>query len=370
MAAISLSINLTSFLKKGNGPIESCHHIEGGCGASCWRSPPHIPGMNRSNRPDADLTSFAAMLGNSFASKIGLLTQIIQASHYPSIGRYKERLLSKIISEYLPRNYEVGTGFVLFAHELTAEQAETPGLDSLNMASHSLSRQCDIIVFDSSAIPVIFRDEDFVIVRPESVRAIIEVKGSLNPIELANLLDSFFDFGKKWRECQLFYKTRHQPLTPSPFLSAMCWEIRKDTRGRKFINGTKIREKIAGFYNQNMVLDELKGFPRLQQLFVYNECQVCEMGSIENSEIRLGWFTESGQFIRYASGQPYRDGDRTIATLLACLHYYAMGDQFNRFYSYTDRTRDLATLSYEHQGFTSWLAEERHIRDANTDTVG
>jgi hypothetical protein len=324
-----------------------------------------------SNKPTADLTSFASMLGNGFASKIGLLTQIIQGSHYPSIGRYKERLLSKIISEYIPRTYEVGTGFVLFAHEPTEKRAQTPGFDKFNMASHSISRQCDIIVFDSSAIPVIFRDDDFVIVRPDGVRAIIEVKGSLNLRELAKLLNVFLDFGRKWRECQLFYKTHHQPLTRSPFLSAMCWEIGKDTKGRKLTNGTKIRDQIASFYKQNMALDRLKGFPRLQELFVYNECEISEMGSMENGEIKKGWFTDSGQFIRYGvDGKPYRDGDRTIATLLASLHCYAMGDKFNRFYSYTDETRELATLRYEHQGFTSWLAEERYIKDANTDIVG
>jgi len=75
------------------------------------------------------LTGFAALLGDSFASKIDLLTQIIQERHYPSLGRYKERLLAKTISEYIPKSYEVGTGFVLFVHEATEERASTPGFD-------------------------------------------------------------------------------------------------------------------------------------------------------------------------------------------------------------------------------------------------
>ncbi len=114
--------------------------------------------------PSPDLTSFAALLGDSFAKRIHLLTQILQGSHYPSVGRYKEKLLARLIAEYIPKNYEVGTGFVLFVHEATKERAQKPGFDPLNMGSHALSKQCDIIVYDSSTVPVVFRDDDFVVV--------------------------------------------------------------------------------------------------------------------------------------------------------------------------------------------------------------
>ena len=112
--------------------------------------------MKLETRPNADLTGFASLLGDSFASKIHLLTQILQQHHYPSLGRYKEGLLSKVISEYLPKVFEVGTGFVLFVHEATEERAKKPGFDKLNMGSYSVSKQCDVIIFDSSKIPVAF----------------------------------------------------------------------------------------------------------------------------------------------------------------------------------------------------------------------
>lgn len=82
--------------------------------------------------------------------------------------------------------------------------------DPLNMSAHVLSKQCDILVYDASSFPVIFRDEDFVVPRPESVKAVIEVKDSLSKKEVASCLEGILDFGKKWRECQLFYKNHSQ----------------------------------------------------------------------------------------------------------------------------------------------------------------
>jgi hypothetical protein len=241
----------------------------------------------------------------------------------------------------------------------------------MNMGSHSISKQCDIIVFDSSKIPVIFRDDDFVVVRPESVRAVIEVKGTANKKEIDGLLDSFLDFGKKWRDCQLFYHEHHQPLARRPSLYAMCWSVGLDTRGRPLTNGTKIRKQIASFYNANAGLASMKGFPRLEKLFVYNECGVSESGWTEaNSEkIEMGFATERGRFVRYdPAGVPYLGGDRTIASLLAGLHY-AVGDDFNRFYSYVDEARQSQTPRYEHQGFSAWLPETASMRDANANLI-
>jgi hypothetical protein len=239
------------------------------------------------------------------------------------------------------------------------------------MGSHSISKQCDILVYDSSKIPVIFRDEEFVVVRPESVRAVIEVKGSANRKEIGNTLKGLFDFGQKWRQCQLFYHEHHQPLTRSPSLFAMCWEIGKDKRGRPLTDGTKIRAQIANFYQQHMKLDELKGFPRLDKLFLYNDCEISKIGwaSTDDSGFQEGYCSESGKFLRHDSvGAASRSGDRTVASLLAGLHYVA-GKDFNRFYSYVDETRESVSREDLENGYTSWLTEDRYIRDANTDFV-
>jgi Domain of unknown function (DUF6602) len=335
------------------------HEREGALGAS---------GRNE----NADLTGFAALLGDSFSSKIDLLAQIIQGHHYPSLGRYKERLLSKIIAEYVPNDYEVGTGFVLFVHDATEDRAAKPGFDRNNMGSFSISKQCDIIVYDSSRIPVVFRDDDFVVVRPESVKAVIEVKGTANPKEIAGVLRSFFDFGQKWRQCQLFYHEHHQPLTASPALYVMCWDVGKDTRGRPLTSGVRIRKQVAEFYRKNMDLRGLKGFPRISSLFVYNDSIISEMGWFRphaDGGIETGFANRPGKFLRHDSaGNPHKSGDQTIADLLAGLHY-AVGDPFNRFFSYTDESRHIGLDEGYDQTFSSWLTDGDHIRDANTHFV-
>ncbi|MEH1835203.1 MAG: hypothetical protein V7L29_24895 [Nostoc sp.] len=64
-----------------------------------------------------DLMSYAALMGESFTSKINSLAQIIRDAHYPSLGTYKERLLMSMIKQFIPKRYDVGTGFIIFPTE-------------------------------------------------------------------------------------------------------------------------------------------------------------------------------------------------------------------------------------------------------------
>jgi len=306
----------------------------------------------------SDLTGYAALLGEGFASRIDLLGRILQEAHYPSLGRYKERLLANTIRDYLPRSVEVGTGFVLFPHEDHQPPGGVEHHDPLNRCTFTLSRQCDIIVFDSNSIPLVFRDEDFVVVRPESVRAVIEVKGSLTIKETQKLLESFVDFGRKWRNTQLFYKSHYQALTPYPALFAMAWKIKERSDGRRVTTPSKIRDSIADYYAKNLDEKELDGLPLLRHLFIYDESEIS--GRLGNDDLEnvlpmnFGWCSADGRFKRFKeNGEVYRDKDRTIASLLAALHLVANQDYFNAFFSYTDETRDDKLLPYDHYGI-SW----------------
>ncbi|MDD3597841.1 DUF6602 domain-containing protein [Sulfuricurvum sp.] len=324
------------------------------------------------NIQNSDLTSFASLLGNSFASKIDLLSKILQNAHYPSIGRYKENLLIKIIREYLPDKYKVGTGFVLFVHDATEERALKKGFDHLNMGSYTVSKQCDILIYDASTIPVVFKDDDFVILRPESVKAVIEVKSNANKHEIDNILEGFIDFGKKWQQSQKFYK-KHQQLIIKPRLFAMCWGISKNKNGKETTNGTKVREQITKYYDENVDKEDLTGFPILEALYVYNDFQVSNMVWIDdkkvNTTILQGWGTSIGKFVRYDNkNEPYADGDSTISRLLANIHW-SLGEEFNRFYSYHDEIRGANVLNYQHDGFSPWLFESKHKRALNLDHI-
>ncbi|TGD94912.1 DUF6602 domain-containing protein [Methylobacterium nonmethylotrophicum] len=318
----------------------------------------------------SDITSFASLLGDGFATKIDLLTKLIQDRHYPSVGAYKERLLSQIIKEYVPQKYSIGTGFVLFAHKEDGARAHMDEFDSMNMGAHSLSRQCDILIYDAHSYPVIFRDGDFVIVRPESVCAVIEVKGTANPREILHTLQSFLEFGRRWRETQLFYMEHHQTLSRNPSLQLLCWNVGVTRKGKAQTNGTKVRTQLADFYARELSVDELVATPRLSKLYMYNECTITEAISLDEHghAPSLGYVCESGKFSRIKEdGSTYIGGDKTIADLLASLHYLT-SDNFNRFYSYAEEIIGVKN-TYSHKGYTQWLNGSEFVKAANADYV-
>jgi hypothetical protein len=294
-----------------------------------------------------DLTGYAALYGESFSSRIDLVEKIIGGAHYPSIGHYKERLLAKAIRDYLPKAFEVGTGFVLFPHEDENPPGGVENHDALNKSAFSLSRQCDILVYDAHSIPPVFKDEEFVIVRPEAVIAVIEVKGSLSLKETRDILESSNDFGMKWQRTQTFYNGLHVPSLKPPVLMAMAWKIKSSSP-------TKIRECIGKFYKE---FPKRPVYPILDTLLIYNECEISftYVGDSETGHTiwRDGWYSRDGRFTRFnEQKKPYRDKDRTVASLLARLQLVTGEENFNRFFSYMDETNKDDLISYEHRGFT------------------
>ena len=158
-----------------------------------------------------DLTSYAEMIGEGFSSTLNRLAQLIGGAHEPSLGAYKERFLMNVISDYVPKKYEVGTGFVLFP-EKKQYNGEGPN-DGIpwNLRGHKVSKQLDIIVYDSFNYPTVFKDKDFVIVRPEAVKSVIEVKGALDGNQINSFMCLFIDFAKKWAETDSYYRENSLP---------------------------------------------------------------------------------------------------------------------------------------------------------------
>jgi hypothetical protein len=301
----------------------------------------------------ADLTGYAALFGESLTSKVDLLGRLIGGSHYPSLGQYKERLLADSIRDFLPRTVEVGTGFVMFPHADINPPAGGQFHDPLNHSAFSMSRQCDILVYDVAKYPAIFRDRDFVVIRPEAVRAVIEVKGSLDRREVMSALTSFHDFANKWRTTQLFYRDQYVPLTPKPLLVVMAWSISSDAAGRLRVTPAGVCKMIARFYAEHVNLDQVDGYPFLQQLLIHNEAQIIGSAQIEQTSEgfrdHYGWSAWDGCFIRVSKdGSLFRDKDRTIAYLLAALHMAVAEDDFNRFFSYRDEVKSQGILPYKY----------------------
>jgi hypothetical protein len=93
---------------------------------------------------------------------------LIDDVHWGEDGRYKEIILMNYLKRVLPKNLSVGTGFVRNKEKITS--------------------QIDIIIYDNS-FPVLFSEGDFVIATPENVIGIVEVKTTIDPSELCEIIE-------------------------------------------------------------------------------------------------------------------------------------------------------------------------------------
>ncbi|WP_026473238.1 DUF6602 domain-containing protein [Alkaliflexus imshenetskii] len=88
---------------------------------------------------------------------------LIGNANWGEVGRFKEAILRKTISQFLPSNLKIGTGFII------------GNSDHQFGRNGQISSQLDIIIYEDKS-PVIFREGDFVIITENAVRAVIEVK--------------------------------------------------------------------------------------------------------------------------------------------------------------------------------------------------
>lgn len=97
----------------------------------------------------------------SDAEKIKIFTK-----HNPTIGSYRETILRKFISKFIPGGVKINTGFV-----------------SRNNNSSDLtegqSKQIDLLIYNLNNYQPLLDTADFVVIRPESLIGAIEVKSNL-----------------------------------------------------------------------------------------------------------------------------------------------------------------------------------------------
>ena len=102
-------------------------------------------------------------------------------NHWGEDGRYKEAVIKTMIQRFLPEKFKIGTGFVV---RQTADRG-----------NHESSNQIDLIIYDT-AYPILFKETDFVILTPDSVAGIIEVKANATNQGLANIVRRANENGK------------------------------------------------------------------------------------------------------------------------------------------------------------------------------
>ena len=95
-------------------------------------------------------------------------------NHNLTIGLFAEEILRDFLRQTLPQKVNISQGFI--------------------MGENTISPQCDIIIYDSYNYAPIFRTSTSVIVQPESVIAVIEVKTSIRGKEFMKVLKDFSIF--------------------------------------------------------------------------------------------------------------------------------------------------------------------------------
>jgi hypothetical protein len=223
---------------------------------------------------------------------------------------------------------------------------------------HVLSRQLDVVVYDRAAYPTIYRDGEFVVLRPEAVRAVVEVKGSLNHKGVDDTMSLLVDFGRKWKNCRGFYKSFNGPEMHRPLLFALAWSVQTDSSQRARINCGSLRKRIVANL-ADIPKNELPALPIPEAFMVYGDCEISSVVWVpeeEDSEVTFGFSTNRGQFVRYSpDGSPVLSGDKTIASLIARIHY-SLNSHFNTAFAYVDQTRRVDVLPHEREGYEVWLS--------------
>jgi hypothetical protein len=282
-----------------------------------------------------NLTSFGAMIGDQFSHRVNLLAQIIKDAHEYSLGNYKEKLLSKLIAESIPSRYAVGTGFVLFPKVRSFNGATPLGFDSMNRSDHEVSQQCDIIIYDREQYPVVFRDDDFVVVLPEATKAIVEIKGTLNSTEIKSSVDHLIDFGQKWQRCDQFYRSRHNPKLHEPSLFVLAWQIGINPDGTPQSDGKRFQEGILERYRL-IKTTSFEAFPYLTSAYIYDDTVIRSTLWFEDDEMAIGFSREAGKLSYFdQDGKIVEAGDGTISGLVSSIQV-SLDTPFNRFVSYKD----------------------------------
>lgn len=102
-------------------------------------------------------------------------------NHWGEDGRHQEAVIKTMIQRFLPEKFKIGSGFIV-------RQTRERG-------NHEPSKQIDLIIYDNS-YPILFKDNDFVILTADSVLGIIEVKANATNQGLNDIIAKANENGK------------------------------------------------------------------------------------------------------------------------------------------------------------------------------
>ena len=119
------------------------------------------------------MVKYFRLVSEELLIKLNQVKQFI-TKHNTTIGTLTEEAIRDFLKKYLPKSVSVEQGFVM----------STDG---------QISKQCDILIYDSIRYAPFYRLNDIVIVPADSVLAVIEVKTTLTKQILHGAIDYFRD---------------------------------------------------------------------------------------------------------------------------------------------------------------------------------
>lgn len=142
--------------------------------------------MNERDLTLEEIQEAAAQPTRELQEVIKSLSFWLENVHHPSEGGYIEYAVRSYLRKRIPRRFEVSTGFISTLQKNVVANNQS-------QISRRVSRQFDILIWDSYTFPPLFRADDFVILAPEAVKVIIEVTKSLDSDKLSKDLGKFDD---------------------------------------------------------------------------------------------------------------------------------------------------------------------------------
>ncbi len=229
-----------------------------------------------------DITSpekYLNLIKDEFFTKINRVK--LFTKHAPSIGFGNEEILRNFLKTHIPDRFAVGTGFIY--------------LDNNNV-----SRQCDLLIYDKVNYAPFFKEGDFIIIHPEAVATVVEVKTTLSKKELYDSIEnirSVKEVAQKAREqgirCHIsgfsfIFTTKKQKLTtvknwlqsyPEPLSHELCIDMitilgeiilyrPKSSTSPDFVFRKMDKKDDFSF---PMFFGELMGFLELKRLIIETE---------------------------------------------------------------------------------------------------
>lgn len=116
---------------------------------------------------------FFESIAREIEGKLNRVSYLLTKANQKS-GEYHEEIIRQSLSNFLSKRYSIKTGYIYLDDKTT-------------------SKQIDILLIDESyPFTYLFQDRDFVIVRPEPVIAVIEIKTQLLEQQFRDAFDNIF----------------------------------------------------------------------------------------------------------------------------------------------------------------------------------